>query len=438
MKIKIYSPALFYAILAFGICNPSTFASGEEIFQQQNYTGIYSIVSGDVTITLTLRQDQNQNVTGTLKSSNGSNYSIEGVVSEGIASGVCKGNDGGLYFEAFLDGNDLTISLIEPDQNNMPDYDTSEYLVMSRSSQQPASNPESASPIEQLTASAPVVSQNKTKESAAPQANQSTGKVANVSDDIVVDELSGYKFYIPEGWVHQKGEGYILLGSNTIPGLITVFAHQADNLQNMIGEMHQEIQDEGISLSLLGEVEKKAGNMASGFYTGIVQGEQAKGYGIGVLSPHGGGVFILAVSTPEKLGEEIMAAANAISQNTTFSKPTAGAQDLVKHFAGEWTWTNGYRTEWMTFFPNGSYSDQSEASYSGDLSGGGNWGAASQNSNLGRWNIQGTKDAGVITVIGTDGSQTRYEYSVFVERGEKFYWEYMFNGYHYRKQKAFE
>ena len=182
--------------------------------------------------------------------------------------------------------------------------------------------------------------------------------------------------------------------------------------------------------------------MASAFYQGIVQGEQARGYGIGVLSPYGGGIFILALSTPEKLGNDIMAAANSISLNTTFSKQSAGDQNLVKHFAGEWAWTNGYRTEWMTFYPNGSYSDQSEASYSGNMSDGsgnvtGNWGAASQNSNLGRWTVQGTKDAGVIIVINNDGGQTRYNYSVFVERGEKFYWEYMFNGYHYRKQKAF-
>ncbi|MEN8228648.1 MAG: hypothetical protein ABFS38_10880 [Bacteroidota bacterium] len=43
----------------------------------------------------------------------------------------------------------------------------------------------------------------------------------------------------------------------------------------------------------------------------------------------------------------------------------------------------------------------------------------------------------MITVISPDGTQTRYEYNVFVERGEKYYREYKFNGYLYQKQKNF-
>jgi hypothetical protein len=96
----------------------------------------------------------------------------------------------------------------------------------------------------------------------------------------------------------------------------------------------------------------------------------------------------------------------------------------------------------MTFFPDGSYSDQSEASYSGDFTDGsgnvtGNWGVAGQNSNRGRWSVQGNLEAGTIVVVNPDGSQNRYDYRVFVERGQKYYREYLFNGYHYSKQKDF-
>ncbi len=197
------------------------------------------------------------------------------------------------------------------------------------------------------------------------------------------------------------------------------------------------LQEEGIYLTPEGAFQQQSSNTASGYYKGSVQGEQARGYLIGVLSPHGGGLYILALSTPEKLGQEIMAAADYLASNARFSERKTGDADLVRHFAGEWAWTNGYRTEWMTFFPDGTYSDQSEASYSGDLSGGGNWGVASENSSRGRWTIQGTIDSGVVTVISPDGTQTRYEYHVFIERGEKYYREYKFNGYLYQKQKNF-
>ncbi len=64
--------------------------------------------------------------------------------------------------------------------------------------------------------------------------------------------------------------------------------------------------------------------MITGYYDGSVQGEQARGYGIGLLSQYGGGIFVLAVSTPQKLGQDIIAAADYLAQNTHFSKRETG------------------------------------------------------------------------------------------------------------------
>lgn len=429
--------------------------------QQQDYTGTYSLSSGEITLTLELKQEQFNTISGVLKSSNGMSYLLEGMINEGIASGVCRGNQGGIFFEAFLDGNDLTLSLIEPDEFNMPDYDKAQYLVLTRTSQQGSPGRHELSPLEQLTQPSnqqqylnqsqqqfqqpgqqQYQQQGTPQDPFADQVPPANLKSAPPGNEEAGDETYGYKFRKPAGWNHQNSDGYILLGSNTIPGLIIVFPHQAASQQAMVQEMVRGIQEEGINLSLSGQVQQVSGTVATAFFSGIVQGEQARGYGIGLQNPGGGGLFILAVSTPEKLGNEIMEAANTICTNVTFFKPSTGDQDLVRHFAGEWFWSNGYRTSWMMFFPDGSYSDQYESSYSGNFQDGGgnvtgNWGVANQDSNRGRWTVHGTKDKGMITVISQDGSQNRYEYSVFVERGEKFYWEYMFNGYHYRKNKAY-
>ncbi len=355
---------------------------------------------------------------------------MEGMVNEGIAAGVFSGNEGSLYFEAYMEGNDLTLSLIEPDQFNMPDYDSARTLVLNRTAQQPSASqppsPEQYSSIDQLT----------TNQHEKQSSNVKPGTV------LVKDNVNGYSFTKPAGWIHQQGDGQILLGSNTIPGLISVFPHQAGNMQELQGLMREGIQEEGVFLSLDRVIQQLGSNMATGYYNGSVQGEQARGYGIGILSQHRGGIFILAVSTPQKLGQDIIVAADYLARNTHFSKREIGDTDLVRHFSGEWMWTNAYRTKWKTFFPDGSYSDQSEASYSGNMSDGsgnvtGNWGTAGQNSNRGRWSIQGNRDSGVITVINTDGSQNRYEYNVFVERGEKYYREYLLNGTLYAKQKDY-
>ena len=431
MKNNSTSNALLFLFFIFY----SAYLPAVDLFpddgMQPAYSGIFQVQTGDITLTLTLNQNQNNSITGTLKSSNGSSFTLEGMVSDGIASGICSGNEGALFFEAYLDGNDITLSLIEPDQFNMPDYDRAEYLVLSRGNQLQQAQPQyqtQPSPEEEMAAVQPE----------KQTFNQQLLPGTKPGSEVVKDDMNGYSFNKPDGWVHQQGDGQILLGSNTIAGLISVFPHKVGTVQELQGLMYQGIQEEGVFLSISGGLEQQTGQMITGTYSGSVQGEQAKGYGIGLLSPHGGGIFILAVSTPDKLGQEIIVAANSIAEHTSFQKQTAGSDDLVRHFAGEWAWTNGYRTEWMTFFPDGSYSDQSEASYSGNFSdGSGSWGAVGQDSNRGRWSVRGNRDAGVITVVNPEGSQSNYEYKVFIERGEKYYREYLFNGYHYQKQKNF-
>lgn len=398
--------------------------------QQQNYSGTFQVTTGGISLTLIMSQDQFNGLTGSLQSSNGTRYSLQGMVNEGIAAGVVSGSEGSLFFEAFLDGNDLTLSLIEPDQFNMPDYDAAKYLVLSRGTRAPGPSDTPAQPQPAPQQQSPM----------APPPGQSDPP--GPEGELVSDPVNGYAFTRPVGWLHRQDEGQILLGSNSVPGLISVFPHQAGNMEEMRALMNQGIREEGVMLAPEGAMQPLASQMLKGYYQGSIQGEQARGYGIGILSPHGGGIFVLAVSTPEQLGQEIMAAAGYLAAHTRFTGRSTGDAELVRHFSGEWMWTNGTRTTWMSFFPDGTYSDQSEASYAGNMSDGsgnitGNWGVAGQQSNRGRWSIQGNLEAGVISVINPDGSQARYEYRVFVERGQKYYREYLFNGVHYGKQKNF-
>ena len=415
-----------YSLIPISLC--STFSLGGD-WQPSGYNGTFQLQTPEVTITLQLQQDAYDQVRGNMRSSNGTEYSLEGMVMEGVAAGTCRGVEGYLFFEAYLDGNELTLSLIQPDAYNMPDYDSAQYLLLNRTT-----------PGESNPANAQV--RKKTEIQTQQDAKTISPAATPAGKSIVKDEINGFQFYKPDGWEHQQGDGQILLGSHTIAGLISVFPHQARNMNELNSLIQQGIQEEGVYLNLDGPPEQQSTTQLTGSCSGYVQGEQAKGYVIGLLGPHGGGIFILAVSTPDKLGQDIIGAARSISEHTSFTRVTAGSQDLVRHFAGEWVWTSGHRTEWMHLFPNGAYSDQSEASYSGNFTDDvgnitGNWGAYGEQKNIGRWNVQGTRDSGVLTVIDPDGSQTRYEYRVFVERGQKYYTEYLFNGYHYMKRKGY-
>ena len=235
------------------------------------------------------------------------------------------------------------------------------------------------------------------------------------------------------GWTHQKsGEG-IIMGHKTIAGIILVLPHMMQNLQEVQQEMLKGIQEEGSYLSIEGSISSVNDNILSGNYQGIVDGQQVKARGFGTLSPYGGGAFIIAISTPEKLGEEIIRDANLIASNLIYEK--VNTSDLIRHFTGKWTNFTTNTSTWLQLYPDGTYDEQYESSYSGELSGGGNWGTAGSDNAKGRWTVQGNRDSGRIVVRLSNGNEIIYEYRVHEERGEKYYGEYWFNGKLYSKSR---
>lgn len=98
----------------------------------QNYSGSYTVQNQQGgSITLTLNQDAQGNLTGTM-SGNNQQYRVEGMLEEGIAVGAIYNEQGGVYFEAQLQGTELLLSLIEPGADNQPDYSQMQELVLTR------------------------------------------------------------------------------------------------------------------------------------------------------------------------------------------------------------------------------------------------------------------------------------------------------------------
>ena len=85
-------------------------------------SGTYVLTSQNITMTLLLRQDAQGALTGTLSITRGAQFEVEGRVKDGVGVGTCVGNQGGSYFEAHPEGEQLRLALIEPGPNNAPDY----------------------------------------------------------------------------------------------------------------------------------------------------------------------------------------------------------------------------------------------------------------------------------------------------------------------------
>jgi len=378
------------------------------------FSGSYEMITEEAVLTLTLKQQAGSLISGTLTSTSGISYSLEGSAEGNTASGTCSDDYGSVFFELYAEADELILSLIEPDAWGMPDYNTTVYLTFKEThveDQLRTNNDNSMN-----------TSGNVPQQGEPGSSNSGVG-----------NPYWNFQFIPPEGWVYQQTDEGMVLGHTTIPGVILIFPHSLENIEAIRQEMLKGIQEGYDYLTLSSEITTADKNILAGDYDGLMEGQQAKARGFATLSPFGGGAFILAVSTPRMLGDEIKRDAEWIASNLIYKKmETSG---LVQHFTGRWANFTTNTSNWIYLYPDGSYDEQYESSYSGELDGGGNWGAYGEESARGRWSIQGNKDQGRIIVKLADGDEIYYDYSVHEERGQKYYAEYWFNGKLYSKSQ---
>jgi len=109
----------------------------------QTYTGTWSVQNRKGgTVTLVLTQDAAGKLTGRM-SRPGVEHTVEGMVQEGVASGVMSDASGGVYFQATRAGGELALTLIEPGPDRQPDFSRTRQFVLA---QTPASPEPSAPP----------------------------------------------------------------------------------------------------------------------------------------------------------------------------------------------------------------------------------------------------------------------------------------------------
>lgn len=404
--VQLPEDAVFCSQCGTRITAPSLQKQGEK---EGPFSGTYTLESQGIIITLILKQDTQGKISGSLSSIKGMQFRINGQIEEDAAVGTCHDDKGGVYFEAYLKGNQLLLTLIEPDANNMPDYNKVRELTLTRQG----------------------------GEAASGNIPESSPTIAKASGNEVGNPNWGFKFQPPAGWKSQVGDRATTLGHDTIAGVILVLPHMATSFQEVQQQMLKGIAEEGTYLSPISAIQPISNSAIAGDYSGIYNGQQVKARGIGTVSPYGGGAFIIALTTPEKFSKELSESAEDIAKGMQYSK--VEASDLMQHFAG--TWVNNTRnTETKrTLTPNGEYFENYEASYGGQFRNQygeqtGYWGTAGQDQNRGRWTVRGNREQGQIVITFQDGRQIVVEYKVHVEKGQVYWREYWFNGELYGKQ----
>jgi len=236
----------------------------------QNFRGTYVLTSGGVTLTLVLDQNSAGQVTGTLSSTKGTRFRLEGTIEEGVATGTCSGESAQSFFESEFEGSKLILTLTEVSGSGEGSSRSLEF-VRSAGGAQPVSPTPSAAPA----GSAP-----KTSPSTPQAAKPTPASPAQPEGKRMSDPDLGISFIPPAGWNAQKQAGFILLGSNTLKGFILIQPHSFSNISQMAEEAGQGIveEEEGIQLSPSSALQAFGSNGLSGEFSGVVQGRQAKAY----------------------------------------------------------------------------------------------------------------------------------------------------------------
>ncbi len=378
--------------------------SGSSSFQnsQQNYTGrsnsggsnplakgSQKLFSGKFSgdgLVLNLSQS-GKSVSGSMKFGQ-SKFMLKGTVVNGVLKGVFSSSDGNFDFLAKKSGSNMI-------------FETDGTVYNLKCLNKGGSNP--------LAKKRNPLSSGKERNGGSSQST-----VTNSGNRIKVDSM-GLSFVAPSKWIAKKdpNTGSYIMGSNSIPGFILILPHSYSSLQELIDNSSQGFTDEGIQLYPTGQIETISNNTVGAEFSGIFKGVQAKAYVVGVVSPNGGGLLGLCLTTADKYSATHKSSAIELAKSVMFYKPKADTA-LMQALAGKYYSFTGSTERKLALCPNGVFYDSSESSYSGNFSNQygntGSWGAAGGDNGSGRWRAIGTKQSGTIIFTYKDGTEVEKQY----------------------------
>ena len=240
-----------------------------------------------------------------------------------------------------------------------------------------------------------------------PMATQSVAPAMN--GRTITDRQAGVTFTVPSGWTaNSNAQGYVLV-SKTYKGLIAITANPYHSLQELQAGAGEGIVDEqsGIQLMPISRYERIGSNGMGAVFSGQVNGQAAKAYVAGLVSPHPGamGVTIIAMTSEAAYDSQYPRWAKAIANSMRFSQPRAD-RSLMAWFSAVYWAHSGSSSSYggishdktWTFCADGRFTYYSENSASVT----GTYGSASSDNSQGTWTIRGNRKQGVITLTFTN------------------------------------
>lgn len=144
---------------------------------------------------------------------------------------------------------------------------------------------------------------------------------AQLPKHVELSEL-GLSFDIPDGWSGGVQGEYILLGHETIPGMMLLFQNHSKTAQELQRLAMQGIIEEGVALSPSGEFAIVNNLRVQGYYEGQYDGANVKAFAVGLIKESGSGLSLLMVTALDKFTIIHEQEANKLIKTVRFSEPT--------------------------------------------------------------------------------------------------------------------
>ena len=143
----------------------------------------------------------------------------------------------------------------------------------------------------------------------------------------VVDPFWGISFQVPEDWIHQQVDGGYLLASQQEQGIILLTAHQYDTIEDLRTASSQILDDgQGTRLIPAGAAQSFTAAGLALDYSGTFQDNPVRGRAIGLVSPYGGGVTLIAMAEPAVYSDVLAGRVESTALSVKFTPPAAAPE----------------------------------------------------------------------------------------------------------------
>lgn len=146
-----------------------------------------------------------------------------------------------------------------------------------------------------------------------------TADSATPADSLLSHPYLGVELQLPDGWEAQVGPTGFLLSHDSLGGFVAVIPHNHASLDEVRKAARTGLREEpGVILTAQDDLSAWSTNGLAGPFTGTAEGNAVQAYGIFLLSPHSGGVTVLAAAMADVAVSDARRAAESIASGLRF------------------------------------------------------------------------------------------------------------------------